>query len=228
VRLSAKAWAAVDGSTEGTAGARLTIAADGRRLLERELPVSAEGGEALDVPLADWAGRRVQLDLVAESLAQSKGEWVVLADARVLAAGQVAADLVKSAPTAAVRSVLRGEEDGRMAWQPVRAVRPSGEVDLGEVVEDASFRLAYAVADVESPDDRKVTLTVSADDAVRAWLNGAKVAERTTTGTARVEVDLRKGANRLVLKVANEHERWYFSVRLSDAEGRRIDGLTSR
>ena len=44
---------------------------------------------------------------------------------------------------------------------------------------------------------------------------------------SRAEAGLKKGRNRLLVKVSSAHDKWNFSIRLADSEGRRIDGLTA-
>lgn len=115
----------------------------------------------------------------------------------------------------------------RLTWQPAKSARLRGHVDLREAVATENFRVAYAIADLEAPQERKVCLTVVSDDGMKAWLNGALLGERRSEGTTKVAGVLKKGRNRLLLKTANEHDRWSLSVRLSDADGRRIDGITA-
>ena len=115
----------------------------------------------------------------------------------------------------------------RVSWQAVQAKQLQGQVDLREAFAGDPYHVAYAATDLESPDDRKVLLTVSADDGMKIWVNGAFLAQRPDMGSTRAEVGLKKGPNRLLVKVCNEHDNWYFSVRVSDADGRRIDGLTA-
>ena len=115
----------------------------------------------------------------------------------------------------------------RLTWQPVKSVRLRGTVDLHDAISAETYLVAYALTDLGSPDDRKVCLTVTSDDGMKAWLNSALLGERRGEGTTKVTGELKKGRNRLLLKIANEHDKWGFSVRLSDAEGRRADGITA-
>ena len=115
----------------------------------------------------------------------------------------------------------------RVSWQAVQVKEMQGLVDLREAVSAESYRVAYAAADVESPDERKVWLTVTADDGMKLWVNGVFLAQRQDAGSTRAEAGLKKGRNRLLVKVCNAHDKWNFSIRLADSEGRRIDGLTA-
>ena len=127
----------------------------------------------------------------------------------------------------AAKSAAEAASPVRVSWQAVQVKEMQGLVDLREAVSAESYRVAYAAADVESPDERKVWLTVTADDGMKVWANGVFLAQRQDAGSTRAEVGLKKGRNRLLVKVSSAHDKWNFSMRMSDAEGRRIGGLTA-
>jgi hypothetical protein len=74
------------------------------------------------------------------------------------------------------------------------------------------------VAEFDSPVDQEVTLAFSADDGIRLWLNGDKVAESegtrhySQTLPDRVVVSLRAGRNRIAAKITNHTLGWGFGV----------------
>lgn len=213
-----------DGAPEGD-GARVEAAVDGRKVMEHKV-VAGEGWTRAEADLSALAGRRVRLDLTVDALEKAAGDWVVVGGPRVVSGGKEVADLVELAPAATARIALGDTRPPRLAWESVRSLSSSGRVDLHEAVTKDDFCVAYAAADVESPDDRKACLTVAADDGMKAWVNGVKVGERSSGGLARFTVDLKKGRNRIALKVCNEYEQWGFSVRVTDGEDRRIEVLT--
>jgi HEAT repeat protein len=133
----------------------------------------------------------------------------------------------KPGERSAAKTVAEAGPPLRVSWQAVQAKQLQGQVDLREAFAGDPYRVAYAATDLESPDDRKVLLTVSADDGMKIWVNGTFLAQRPDMGSTRAEVGLKKGPNRLLVKVCNEHDNWFFSVRVSDADGRRIDALTA-
>ena len=73
--------------------------------------------------------------------------------------------------------------------------------------------------------DGRATLLLGADDAHAPWVNGAKVSERQGRHTSdpddvAVPVTLRKGWNRVLLKVANlDGGCWAFQLRAADPDG---------
>jgi putative membrane-bound dehydrogenase-like protein len=73
---------------------------------------------------------------------------------------------------------------------------------------ESSRTLSYMARTVDSPSDQEVTISVGTDDGCRLWVNGEKVlshdrAEAATPNRDRVTVKLKKGANAILLKVAN-------------------------
>jgi HEAT repeat protein len=221
-----KFTAYVAGQNEGEHGdgVRLAVDAGAKRLLDQKLPVSQEF-QPVEASLAEQAGKRVVLDLVVEGAANAKGDWAALAEPRIVSDDGLVADLVKLAPTAAVRTVAPGDPAVKLAWDSVKAARAAGVVDFREVLGAGDRQTAYAAAELESAADRKVWLTIVADDASKVWLNGAMLAEKRSAGTARLEADLKKGRNLLLLKVCNESDKFFCSVRVSEKDGRRAEGL---
>jgi HEAT repeat protein len=213
-------------SLEG-AGVRFEVDVDGKSVYEHRLGLKDEWALA-EVGLEAYGGRRVALDLVADTLPGSKGDWALVADPRVVAGGAVAADLIKLMPTAAVRAVMRGAPSARVSWEPAKAIRMDGLVDLRETVTTEDQRIVYAACDLVSPEDRKVTLAVTADDGAKVWLGGSLLTEKPIAGFGRLEADLKKGPNRLLLKVFNVWDKWHFAVRVTDAAGRRVQGTPAR
>ena len=205
-------------------GVRLAVDAGGKRLLDQKLPVREEF-QPVEASLAEQAGKRVVLDLVVEGVANPKGDWAALAEPRIVSDEGVVADLVKLAPTAAVRSVAPGDPAGKLAWDSAKAARAAGLVDFREVLGAGDRQVAYGAVELESPADRKIWLTIVADDASKVWLNGAMLAEKRSAGTARLEADLKKGRNLLLVKVCNEADKFFCSVRVTEKDGRRAEGL---
>jgi hypothetical protein len=76
----------------------------------------------------------------------------------------------------------------------------------------------YAVTEFDSPGDQGATLAFCADDGIRLWLNGERVAESEETRPYsqalpdRVLVRLRAGRNRLVAKITNYTQGWGFGA----------------
>ena len=222
--LKFTAYVAAQNEGEHGDGVRLAVDAGDKRIFDQKLPVREEL-LPVEASLADPGGKRVILSLVVEGAAGSKGDWAALAEPRVFSEDGLVADLVKLAPTAAVRSVAPGDPAVKLAWDSVKAARAAGIVDFRDALGAGDRQAAYAAAELEAAADRKVWLTIVADDASKVWLNGAMLAEKRSAGTAKLEADLKKGRNLLLLKVCNETDKFFCSVRVTEKDGRRAEGL---
>jgi CubicO group peptidase (beta-lactamase class C family) len=94
----------------------------------------------------------------------------------------------------------------------------SDTVDLVEAFGQRDFVVAYAAANIEAAEDESRIVGLGSDDAVRVWLNGELVHESSTPRPVAVDDDvfgvkLKKGTNRLVIKVANDQGDWGFAFR---------------
>ncbi len=101
---------------------------------------------------------------------------------------------------------VRGREIG---WVKVGAAPQDGFVDVGELVRPNTEAVAYAVTFLESPRDQQVTLALGTSGAHRLWVNGEKVSSEDRYNQARpdqvrVAVPLKKGSNRVLLKLCQE------------------------
>jgi hypothetical protein len=113
--------------------------------------------------------------------------------------------------------------DGTVKWTSVVSY-PGYEVNLREIVAETDFVVAYALTYVESPQAQDVTLRVGSDDGNKIWLNDKLVTERRVyrgyrEGQDRVKVRLRKGVNKLLIKVEQANAGWGFSVDAADEQG---------
>jgi len=205
-------------------GVRFVAVVSGAKVLDRKV-TAAEGWVPAVVDLSSHAGKRIVLDLSVDALGKAAGDWALVGEPRITAGGAVAADLVKLAPLATARIAMPGAPAERLSWEPVRSIRPTGEVDVRQLIPGPEMAVAYAAADLRWPRDEDVCLFLDADGPVKLWVNGEKSAERAERGSGpmQVSVSLKQGVNRLLLKVCNDADRWTFSVRLTDLQGRRLD-----
>jgi cellulose synthase operon protein C len=94
-------------------------------------------------------------------------------------------------------------------WRPLTLASLDGAVDLGAVLRPNRSVVAYALALLDEREARRVTLGVGAAGAFRLWVNGERVASEDAYHPARVDqarlsVQLRRGVNRLLLKVCQD------------------------
>jgi tetratricopeptide (TPR) repeat protein/transglutaminase-like putative cysteine protease len=114
---------------------------------------------------------------------------------------------------------------GDVAW---RAIPPevvdSGFVAIGATLRSEKAVCAQALALVEAPRELRAGLWFGASGAARVLVNGAVAVEDPGYHPARLDqrgalVSLRRGANRIQVKLCNQDERMGFFLRLVDARG---------
>jgi CubicO group peptidase (beta-lactamase class C family) len=154
--------------------------------------------------------------------AQEAGATPGIADARKMGLEH---DLLASAggeaqvePQAGQSVAVRG---GELKWQLHDSDRDA--VDLNKVFGPRDFVVAYAAATIESPEDQSRIAGLGSDDAVRVWVNGELVHDNAAARALMVDNDvfpikLKKGANRIVIKVANDQGEWGFAFRFLSPE----------
>ncbi len=133
------------------------------------------------------------------------------------------------------RAVLTEKYEGKggaaIAWRTVRA-EASGYVRLDRVLQPSEKAVAYALAYVQAPSDRDTRMLVGSDDGVRIWINGEIVHSNPVFRGAApdqddVTVSLRKGWNRILVKVLQGGGGWGFFLRFADPMSELSFGLGS-
>jgi hypothetical protein len=105
--------------------------------------------------------------------------------------------------------------DGQpLTWLPVSAAT-WGFVDMGKHFGNVEWACAYAYAEVTSDRDEEIILGLGSDDGIKIWLNGEVVyveeTQRSCEGIASMaKATLRKGTNRLLVKIDNYILDWGF------------------
>ncbi len=94
-------------------------------------------------------------------------------------------------------------------WRRLALSSLDGAVDLAAVLRPNRSVVAYALALLDEASPRRVTLGLGTSGAFRLWVNGEKVASDDAYHPARVDqarlsVQLRRGVNRLLLKVCQD------------------------
>ena len=109
-------------------------------------------------------------------------------------------------------------------WQPADDDAYDGYVDLREVLKRSTWAVGYGVVYVNSPEKRVVQLRVGTDEAAKLWLNDELVWQTYRKRDARLDdhmitVVLRRGDNKLLIKVTNTKLDWGFYLRFTDESG---------
>jgi tetratricopeptide (TPR) repeat protein len=118
----------------------------------------------------------------------------------------------------------------KIGWVELKQDSHGAFVDLGEVFDDNQWAVAYAFARVHSAQETQAQLRVGSDDDVKVWLNGKEVLSRNVGRTAVIDqdivpVNLKEGTNEILLKVCNRTVGWGFHLRITDSQGRPLEGL---
>ncbi len=93
---------------------------------------------------------------------------------------------------------------------------------------NTSRKSAFALAEIYSPEERKVTLAHGSDDWSRVWVNGEEVLSNAQSRIClvdqdRAEVTLRAGNNRILVHCANISNAWEFTLSIvENGEGLKV------
>ena len=129
---------------------------------------------------------------------------------------------------------------GRREWTPKpprREVKAVGlhsntpAIDLKKSMSPATYVVAYAYCHVTVPKSIEAHVRLGSDDGIRVWVNGAEVLKRRVYRGAAPDQDsaavhLRKGENRVMVKVDTDLGGWEFCLRFVDAGGNPLPGLS--
>jgi len=119
-----------------------------------------------------------------------------------------------------------------VAWQIVPAGTNKDKPWLIELDKlfGGSDRVAYLRTKVWSDKDQKVRLEIGSADGIKIWLNGKlvhanNITRPATPGDDKVEVNLKQGWNKLLLKVTQLSGQWAACARLCGTDGSKLEGL---
>ncbi len=117
-------------------------------------------------------------------------------------------------------------KDAQVSWRKMPISAAGGHpayLDLLKELNGGEQRVAYLRTQFESPEQRTTTLEIFSDDGVKAWLNGQVIHANNIMRPLmpepdRVKVTLKKGVNRLMLKVTQNNMPWGAVVRVKDVK----------
>ena len=99
-------------------------------------------------------------------------------------------------------------------WRAVRA-DPDGWVDLAPYFTPSERVSAYALTYLYTQEERELTVSLSADDLARVWLNGKLVFEHLrppALPATKLNLMLQPGRNTVLIKVANDRGAFGFHM----------------
>lgn len=108
------------------------------------------------------------------------------------------------------------DDEITLTWEKVRSVDGFVNMQTGF---GRDYVVGYAYAEFESPRETEALLGLGSDDGVKIWLNGELVHDKWIRRPSRVDDDivplhLKKGANRILIKIQNATIDWSFMYRL--------------
>ena len=120
----------------------------------------------------------------------------------------------------------------KLQWRLVDASE-EGIIDLREFFKPEKPSVAYALTHVYSPDNRKAKILFGSDDGAKVWVNDRPVfvfkkPRGLVVDEDAFDVNLKKGWNKVMVKVADVGIAWAFSLRFLDPSNKlRFDTKTS-
>lgn len=109
-------------------------------------------------------------------------------------------------------------ESATLKW--TRHTSDKDEIDLAAAISRHDFVAAYVYCEVESDREQACVLALGSNDGARVWLNGEQVWDYPRSRGLKLDEDLipvilRKGNNRLLLKIEQWSNKWGFASRFS-------------
>lgn len=109
-------------------------------------------------------------------------------------------------------------------WLHVQDEQLDGFINFASLFNPNVWSVAYAMIDIIAPDEREVQLRFGSDDGSKIWLNDDIVwllnrHRPAYFDVSNISVKLRKGQNRVLVKVCNTVGDWGFFFRVTDEKG---------
>lgn len=107
-----------------------------------------------------------------------------------------------------------------IGWREINSDE-NGRVDLGKMYGEVRSKAGYVISFIDSPDDRLAYFNFGTNDFARIWLNGEVIGKDMffiEDGIKPIPVWLKKGRNRIMVKVVNKFYSWYFNFEVTDVD----------
>ncbi|HSJ03913.1 MAG TPA: hypothetical protein VK956_15730, partial [Verrucomicrobium sp.] len=121
-----------------------------------------------------------------------------------------------------------------VAWQPFETKHEYGKLDFNKPLTMLKEATAYAVATVNSPEDRDAEIRLGCKNGWKVWVNGQFLFGRDEYHRGAqmdqyiLKCHLKKGANTILVKCCQNEQKeqwtveWEFQLRVCDATGTAI------
>lgn len=123
-----------------------------------------------------------------------------------------------------LKKKYRGKGDMEIGWKKIQSEK-TGYVRLERLLKPNERSIAYGLVFVFSPDTLQTQILVGSDDGIRIWMNEKLVHSNPAYRGAypdqdKVPVKLKRGWNKLLVKVLQGAGGWGFYIRFIDPEGK--------
>lgn len=113
---------------------------------------------------------------------------------------------------------------GKIAWKSADDGINDGFINFNDTNRIYNWAVGYGLIYIDSPDEKEVQFRFGTDDEVKIWLNDTQIWLLFQGGPAvfddnKVNVKLKKGLNKVLIKVCNSVSDWGFFFRITDENG---------
>ncbi|MCQ9207262.1 MAG: ATP-binding protein [Omnitrophica bacterium] len=129
-----------------------------------------------------------------------------------------------------IRATYKGKNGARIRWVRPFGYEASGYVDLNRLITPNDYAVAFALTYVYSPNNKKVELLTGSDKGICIWVNDKVVLKKNLERSAeadedRVSVSLKRGWNKVLVKVSDTWGAWGFYFRILGPRGNTAEDL---
>ncbi|MFC1667920.1 ATP-binding protein [Chlamydiota bacterium] len=120
-----------------------------------------------------------------------------------------------------------GKNDIPITWKRVYDNNAFGFVDFNAIFSQKDFSIAYALTYIYSDKERKILALFGSDDSAKVWLNDENVFtfeldRRALVDDNHIIAHLKKGWNKVLVKVCQTYGGWGFYFRVTDINGKPV------
>jgi len=113
---------------------------------------------------------------------------------------------------------------GKISWENVDDGMNDGFINFNGTDQIFNWAVGYGLIYINSPDEKKVQFRFGTDDEVKIWLNDKEIWRLFQGGPAvfddnKINVTLKKGLNKVLIKVCNSVSDYGFFFRITDEDG---------
>ncbi len=128
-------------------------------------------------------------------------------------------------------SKVQGESK-ELVWQKAE-VDFHGLLNFDKIIGKMNYKIAYAYTRVWAPEEMSAVILFGSDDGAKMWLNKEEIyavdmQRGVIDDDEKVTVQLKKGWNDLLVKVANQKGHWGLKVRFDDSDNKLKFGLEKK